>query len=127
MNRWLKRNLKYITLILLTLLIIGRIQSCNRKMGTRIREKAMTEECDSLMLGQQNIINNLNVEIESLKTEIITRDYEIMDLEKDLEIAGIKVNAAERRADAVQKTAEAVKANTTIEIKGAERDTTNVE
>ena len=127
MERWLRRNLKYITLILLALLLMSRIQSCNRKMGTRIKEKAMTEECDSLINVMDQKINNLYVEIESLKTEIITRDYEIMDLEKDLEIAGIKVNAAERRADAVQKTAEAVKANTTIEIKGAERDTTNVE
>ena len=127
MNRWLKRNLKYITLILLALLIIGRIQSCNRKMGSRIRENNLSAECDSIVQQKNDIIGSKDLVIDSLRTIIITRDYEIMDLEKDLEIAGIKVNAAERRADAVQRTAEAVKANTTIEIKGAERDTTNVE
>lgn len=124
MEKWLKRNLKYITLILLALFVISKIQSCNRKMGSRITEKSLIEERDSLLNQKDLIIGQKNLVIDSLQTVILTRNYEIMDLEKDLEIAGIKVNAAERRADAVQRTAERVKSNTTIEIKGAERDTT---
>ena len=124
MNRWIKRNLKYITLILIALLVISKIQSCNRKMGTRIKEKNLTAECDSVINQRNLIIENKNLIIDSLESEVLTRDFEIMDLERDLEIAGIKVNAAERRADAVQRTAERVKSNTTIEIRGAEKDTT---
>jgi len=93
-------------------------------MGTRIKEKNLTEECDSIVNQRDVIIGNKNLVIDSLKSEVLTRDFEIMDLERDLEIAGIKVNAAERRADAVQRTAERVKSNTTIEIRGAEKDTT---
>ena len=69
-------------------------------------------------------ISILESEIDSLDNEIVTRDFVIKDLINDLEIAGVRVDAAERRADAVQRTAEKVKSNTTIQIKGAERDTT---
>jgi len=63
--------------------------------------------------------------IDSLDKEITTRDFIIKDLTNDLEIAGVRVDEAQKRADAVQRTAEKVKTHTTIEIKGAERDTTN--
>jgi len=124
MEKWLRRNLKYITLILLALFIISKIQSCNRKMGTRIKEKELTEYCDSLNTEKLQRIGILESEIDSLDNEIVTRDFVIKDLINDLEIAGVRVDAAERRADAVQRTAEKVKSNTTIQIKGAERDTT---
>ena len=124
MEKWLKRNLKYIVIVLIGILVISKIQSCNRKMSNRIAEKNLIENRDSLLHEKNIIIGKKDLVIDSLKTVILTRNYEIMDLEKDLEIAGIKVNAAERRADAVQRTAERVKSNTTIQIKGAERDTT---
>ena len=124
MEKWLKRNLKYIVIVLIGILVISKIQSCNRKMSNRIAEKNLVENRDSLLHEKNLIIGKKDLAIDSLKTVIITRNYEILDLERDLEIAGIKVNAAERRADAVQRTAEKVKSNTTIQIKGAERDTT---
>jgi len=126
MEKWLKRNLKYITLILLVLFIISKIQSCNNNMGSRVTEKNLVIERDSLLYEKDIIIHQKDLVIKDLREEIITKDYEIKDLERDLEIAGIKVNAAERRADAVQRTAERVKSNTTIEIKGAERDTSKI-
>ena len=66
------------------------------------------------------------MEIDSLENENLTKYFIIKDLTNELKIAGVKVDAAERRADAVQRTAERVKSNTTIEIKGAERDTSKI-
>ena len=124
MERWIRRNLKYITLIFIALFLIKTTQSCNRKMSLRVVEKNLTEERDSLLLDKDKIIYSKDLIIDSLVTENLTKEFVIKDLENDLEIAGVRVNAAERRADAVQRTAEKVKSNTTIEIKGAERDTT---
>ena len=75
-------------------------------------------------IKDQIILNNTII-IDSLDTEILTRDFMINDLTNDLKIAGVRVDAAERRADAVQRTAEKIKTNTIIEVKGVERDTTN--
>jgi hypothetical protein len=111
---WLKKNLKWIVLILFFLLVVKSIQSCNRNMLLRVHQK----DCDSIQI-QKNLF------IDSLQQEIVTRDFMIKDLANELKIAGVKVNEAQKRADAVQRTAERVKTNTTIEIKGAERDTTN--
>lgn len=124
MEKWLKKNLKYITLIFLALFLFKNTQSCNRKMSLRIMEKNLFEERDSLVHGLNLMINMKILEIDSIKSHTLVLDYIIKDLENDLKIAGVRVNAAERRADAVQRTAERVKTNTTIEIKGAERDTT---
>jgi hypothetical protein len=121
---WLKKNLRYITIALLALLFIKTFQSCNRKMALNVVEKNLTEERDSLLAEKDLIISEKNYIIDSLEKENLTKEFLIKDLENDLEIAGVKVNAAERRADAVQQTAESIKANTTIEVKGVERDTT---
>jgi hypothetical protein len=111
MEKWLIRNLKWFTLIFLCLFIFKSVQSCNRRMSLKIMEKNLVAEHDS-------IIKVRDQEIKRLNGEIITRDYMIKDLEKDLEIAGIKVSEADRRAEAVERTAEKVKANTKIEITG---------
>jgi L-lactate utilization protein LutB len=116
MEKWLIRNLKWFTLIFFALFIFKSTQSCNRRMSLKVMEKNLVTEHDS-------IIKVRDQEIKTLKNEIMTRDYMIKDLEKDLEIAGIRVSEADRRAEAVQKTAEKVRQNTTIQIRGVERDT----
>lgn len=121
---WLKKNLRYITLILLALFFIKTFQSCNRKMALRVVETNLTEERDSLLNMKDAIISEKNLVIDSLESEILTKEFLIRDLYNDLEIAGVKVDEAQRRADAVQRTAEKIKQNTTIEVKGVERDTT---
>jgi|AntAceMinimDraft_18_1070375.scaffolds.fasta_scaffold04883_7 hypothetical protein len=122
MEKWLKKNLKYVTIILLILFISKGIQSCNRKMSLRIQEKNLTIEKDSLINIKDNIIMSKDLIIDSLKEESITKDFINKDLINELKIAGVRVDEAQRRADAVQRTAERVKTNTTttIEIKGAE-------
>ena len=121
---WLKKNLRYITLVLLALFFIKTFQSCNRKMALRVVETNLTEERDSLLNMKDIIISEKNFVIDSLEAEILTKEFLIRDLYNDLEIAGVKVDEAQRRADAVQRTAERIKQNTTIEVKGVERDTT---
>lgn len=121
---WLKKNLRYITLVLLALFFIKTFQSCNRKMALRVVETNLTEERDSLLNMKDIIISEKDFVIDSLEAEILTKEFLIRDLYNDLEIAGVKVDEAQRRADAVQRTAERIKQNTTIEVKGVERDTT---
>ena len=121
MERWLKRNLGYIAIILFALFLIKNTQSCNRKMAIRTLEKNMSADCDSLLRVKDGIhYQDLRV-IDSLEKENFTKDYLILDLTNELKIAGVKVDAADRRADAVQRTAEKIRTNTTIEIKGAEQ------
>ena len=127
MEKWLKKNLKYVTIIFITLFLIKTTQSCNRKISLRIVEKNMTEEMDSLLMIKDQTIMEKALIIDSLEDHTVILDYYIKDLENDLEIAGVRVNAAERRADAVQRTAERVKTNTTIEIRGFERDTSKID
>ena len=69
-----------------------------------------------------NVVNNRNQIIDSLNKELITKEFIIKDLTTELKIAGIKVDEAQKRADAVQKTVQSIKANTTIEVKGVEKE-----
>ena len=115
MEKWFNKNIKIILIVLFFLLCIKTFQSCSRKASLRIMEKRISLHCDSLLFQK-------NKEIDSLKKENISKDYLIMDLKGELKIAGIKYDEAQKRADAVQKTAASVRSNTTIEVKGVERD-----
>lgn len=129
MEKWLKKNLRYITIILLGLFILKSIQGCNRKMSLSIREKNFMIEKDSLInLNKHLKISNKFIE-DSLKLEITTRDFIIKDFINDLKIAGVRVDEAQKRVDAIQRTVEKIKTNTIIEIRGVEkieRDTTKI-
>ncbi len=115
MEKWLSKNLKWITLILLFLLCIKTFQSCTRKTSLRIQEKKLTHICDSI-IGYKNIV------IDSLQKSNLEKYFLIIDLKNELKVAGVKYDEAQKRADAIQKTAAAIRANTTIEIKGAEKE-----
>jgi predicted Holliday junction resolvase-like endonuclease len=101
---WINKNLKWIILIVLFLLMIKTFQACSREVSLRNQEKKS------------------NIQIDSLKKEILARDFLVLDLKNELKIAGVKYDEAQKRADAVQKTASSIKANTTIEVKGVERE-----
>ena len=129
MERWLKKNLRYITIILLGLFILKSIQGCNRKMSLSIQEKSFMIEKDSLININKNLKISNELREDSLKQEVITRDFMIKDFTNDLKIAGVRVNEAQKRADAIQRTAEKIKTNTTIEVRGVEKiknDTTKI-
>lgn len=123
MEKWINKNLKWITILFIFLFFIKSFQSCNRNMSLSILEKNLTEECDSILSLKNEIISQNKLEIDSLNEEILTRDFIIKDLTNELKIAGVKVDQAERRADAIQRTAEKIRSNTTIEVRGVERDT----
>ena len=123
MEKWLKKNLKWITLALAFLFFIKSFQSCNRKATIRIQNKNLSEQCDSLLQIKDQIIREKSYIIDSLDKEILVREFFIKDLSTELKIAGIKYDEAQKRAEAIQRTAERIQTNTTIEIKGAERDT----
>lgn len=123
MEKWLKKNVRYITIILLGLFILKSIQGCNRKMSLSIQEKKFMIEKDSLINLNKNLkISNEFIE-DSLKLEITARDYMIKDFTNDLKIAGVRVDEAQKRADAILRTAEKIKTNTIIEVRGVERYT----
>lgn len=113
---WIKKNLKWITIVLLFLFLIKMGQSCTRKMTIISIKKELTYEIDSIKKECSTII-------ESLNKEIIERDFLIKDLNNELKIAGVIASEAQKRAEAIQQTAQSVRSNTTIQIKGAEKDT----
>jgi len=120
MNKFLKKNLKWITLVFIFLFCIKSFQSCLRGTELSRLKKTAAYECDSLL-------NEKDIVIGSLKTEITTKEYMIYDLANELKIAGVKVDEADKRANAIQRTAEdgfraaeKIRTNTTIEIKGQE-------
>jgi hypothetical protein len=110
MEKWIKKNLRWIAMVLLFLFLIKSVQSCVQKSSIIRIKKNLTAQCDTIK--QKNVVI-----IDSLKKEILTKDFIIQDLTFELKIAGVKVDEAQKRADAVQRTAEKVKSNTTIEIK----------
>jgi hypothetical protein len=113
MENWIKKNLRYITIAFIALFMIKNVQSCNRKMSLKIQTKNLTEMCDSISSSKDIIIDSLN-------NEILSREFLIKDLSTELRIAGVKYDEAQKRADAIQKTASSIRSNTTIEVKGAE-------
>ncbi len=118
MEKFLKKNLKTIAIIAVLLFFFKSFQSCSRKATITNLEKTLTEECDSITTSKI-------LEIDSLNKELITKEFLIMDLTSDLKVAGVRVNEAQKRASAVEKTARSVRSNTTIQVKGVERDTIN--
>lgn len=118
MEKWISKNLRWITIVFIALFFLKSFQSCSRKASLRIQEKKLTTICDSIT-HEQSVI------IDSLKKDNLTKDFLIKDLSTELKIAGVKVDEAQKRADAVQKTASSVKSNTTIELKGIEKDEKN--
>ena len=117
MEKFLKKNLKWITLIFIFLFCIKSFQSCLRKTEITRLEKTSIYVCDSLLNEKNIIIDSLE---NGWEVDLKEKDYMIKDLINDLKIAGVKVDAADKRANAVQSTAEKIRANTTIEIKTQE-------
>lgn len=115
MEKWFNKNYKWVIIILLFFLLIKTTQSCNRKSSLKIQEK-------KLSLTYQTTIDSQKIIIDSLVKDNLTKEFLIKDLSSDLKVAGVMVNEAQKRADAVQKTASSVKTNTTIQVNSSEKD-----
>jgi len=120
-QQFFKKNLRYITLIILALFFIKSFQSCNRNMQVRKLEKEIVQLNDSLstMHGTEKafLIEQLEVAEDSIK-----------ELNYQVKLSNAERDAANKRADAVQSTAERVRENTTIKIENkSETDTVSVD
>ena len=104
-EQFFTKNMKWIALILFVLFLFKSVQSCSRGMSTSMSEKEYNHTIDSL----QNKIATDNAAIEKLKFE--------------LKLQSKTAEEADKRATAVQSVAEKIRANTTVNVRGAERDT----
>jgi len=113
-----KKNLKYVALILLALFFIKSFQSCNRNMTIKKMDKEIVHLNDSL-----NVM--FGTEKEALIIELRDCNAAKQELEYEVKLANAERDAADKRADAVQSTAEKIRDNTTIKIenKNSEKDT----
>ena len=108
-EQFFTKNLKYITLILLFLLLFKFAQNCNRNMSSNITQKEYMHVIDSLKTKYNNLEKKTTIDINQLQFE--------------LKLQSEKAGAADKRAEAVQSVAEKIKANTTVNVHGAEIDT----
>jgi hypothetical protein len=106
---WIIKNLKWITIVFIFLFLLKTCDSCVKGMKLKSQEKKLTHYCDSIT--KHNLII-----IDSLKKDNLTKDYLIRDLTTELKIAGVKIDEAQKRADAIQKTVKDIKTNTTIKV-----------
>jgi len=107
---FLQKNLKYITLILLALFLLKSFQSCNRSMAINKLTKENIYLVDSLEIMYGTEKNQLAIELKVAIDSIKELNYEV-------KLAKAGESAADKRANAVQSTAEKVRDHTTTTIK----------
>jgi len=115
------KNLKWITLIVVALFFIKSFQSCNRNMTIKKMDKEIVHLNDSLstMFGTEK---------ETLVLRLMDCEDDIQRLEYEVKLANSERDAANRRADAVQSTAEKIRDNTTIKIENkSDKDTVSID
>jgi len=116
-----KKNLKYITLILLALFFIKTSQSCNRGMANTRLEKENNYLVDSLTTMHATEKGVYIIQIQNCADKVKELEYEV-------KLANAERDAANKRADAVQSTASKIRENTTIKIENkSEKDTVSVD
>jgi len=113
---FIEKNLKTMAIIFLVLFLGQSIRGCVNTSSLDRELKTQSYENDSINIIKNNKISEQDSTIEAKK------DF-IQYLEYELKIAGVKVQAADERAKAIQSTAEKVKNNTTTTIK-IQADTT---
>lgn len=108
-QQFFDKNMKWIALVLVFLLLIKSVQSCNRSTLLNMSQKEYIHTIDSLNTKYSTLEKESTITIEQLKFE--------------LKLQSGKAEEADKRAAAVQSVAEKVRANTTVNVRGAERDT----
>ena len=106
---WIERNLKYITIILCFLFLIKFFQGCLVKSSYQKNLINVQKNADSISKTKDQ-------QILVLQNQLSNANDSIKDLYYELKIQHIQVDAAEKRATAIQNTAEKIKTNTTIKI-----------
>jgi limonene-1,2-epoxide hydrolase len=119
-QQFFKKNLRYITLILLALFLLKSMQNCNRNMEVRKLEKEIVYLNDSLTTihGSEKTL---------LLQENLNLKDSIKDLAYQVKLSEAERDAANKRADAIQSTASKIRENTTIKIENkSDKDTISV-
>lgn len=122
-QQFFSKNMKWILLVVSMLFFVKTFQSCNRNMTITTLNNEIIHLNDSLstMFGTEK---------EELLIKLRECEEENTQLEYEVRLANSQRDEANKRADAVQSTAEKTRANTTstIVVKGAEEvvDTTEV-
>ena len=120
-QQFFRKNLRYIALILLALFFVKSFQSCNRNMTIKKMDKEIVYLNDSL-----NTMHG--TEKESLILQLSNCENGKQELEYEVKLANSERDAANKRADAVQSTAEKIRKNTTIKIENnSAQDTVSVQ
>jgi len=116
-QQFFKKNLRYVTIGLLLLFLIKGVQSCNRNIMIKRKDKEIIELNDSLntMYGTEKAL---------LVLELQEANDSIKELNYLVKLANAGKDAAYKRADAVQSTAEKIRENTTIKIENNSRNDT---
>jgi len=107
---WFERNLQTLFFVAIALFMIQSFRGC---LNTSSLEREIKQ------------INHVNDSISTQKDQEYQELSELLDQSQDenqrliyeLKIAGVKADEAEKRASAIQRTAERIRQNTTIEIK----------
>lgn len=100
----IEKNIKWVAIVLTVLFVFKTVQSCNRGAKINTMDKKHTQTVDSL------------------KSKNETAQDSIKRLNFELKLASERVKSATERANAVQSTAEKMKANTTVVVKGVEKE-----
>ena len=124
---FIDRHIKKIAMGLLVLFLFQGVRGCVKSTGYEMELTTQEAKYDSLLNTTESdyarMVRERDDKISELDSTLDVRDDRIQYLEYELKVAGVKVQAAEDRAKAVQSTAEKVKNNTTTTIK-IEADTT---
>jgi len=122
-EQFFKKNMKWVLLVLSVLFLVKTVQSCNRNM-------TITNLNDEIIHLNDSLSATYGTEKETLLLQLRDCEKENTQLEYEVKLADAAKEAANKRADAVQSTAEKTRSNTTstIVVKGAEEvvDSTKV-
>ena len=114
-EQFFKKNMKWILLVVTILFLVKSVQSCNRNM-------TITNLSDEIIQLEDSLSLTYGTEKEELLLQLRNCEKLTSDLEHDVKLANSQRDEANKRADAVQSTAEKTRSNTTstIVVKGAE-------
>ena len=102
MQIFIKKNLNYIAIGLLALFLLKSVQSCNRNMSNKRLKKEIISLSDSLN-------KSYGYDLDKCKKYTLQLEYEV-------KLANAEAESANKRASAIQSTAEKIRENTTIKI-----------
>ena len=122
-QQFFSKNMKWIVLVLFILFLVKSVQSCNRNMTITQLDTEIINLNDSLSTMYGTEKETLLLQLRECETDKAQLEYEV-------KLANAGKESANKRADAVQSTAEKTRSNTTstIVVKGAEEviDSTEV-